>query len=182
MVNALRFALALGTLVLMLSGSGCSLVSFGAVNPMPPAVPEVAKTFSLELGQAVPNDQVLDTIAIRQFHATLRNGFHNAAGDRYVASPEAGSCRLMIDKATLRTENLGNVGKFLSITYRARWLDDHGATIVELVGMAQPRERTETRPRHLEDVVEVMYEQLIDALASSTVPAGKERQVAKATP
>ena len=43
--------------------------------------------------------------------------------------------------------------------------------------MAQPRDPFETRPRHLEDVVEVMYEQLIEGLENRDAP--KDRPVAK---
>src|SRR5690242_3346110 len=116
-----RLVLALGFLV-----GGCSSVTFGAVNPTPHvSVPETARSYSLEVSRAVANDQQLETIAIRQFHATLRNGFQSAAGDRYVPSPQAGTCRLVVDSATLSSANLGKVGKFLILKYRARWLDEN---------------------------------------------------------
>ena len=158
--------------------AGCHRVSFGAVNPTPYAqVPDMAKTYSLEVSSAVANDQPLDTIAIRQFHTTLRNGFQNVAGDRYVAAHTAGACRLVIDSARLGTADLGKVGKYLTLKYRARWIDENDVVVAELVGLAQPRDPTETRPRHLEDLVEVMYEQLVDGLATTEAAS---RSVAKA--
>jgi hypothetical protein len=161
--------------------AGCHLVTFGAVNPRPHvSVPDTARSYSLEVGRVVPDDQVLDTIAIRQFRTTLRNGFQNAAGDRFVAAPQAGTCRLVVDRATLSTADIGKVGKFLTLTYRARWLDENGAILAELVGMAQPRDPVETRPRHLEDVVEVMYEQLIEGLEGVDAKvSAADRPVAK---
>ena len=45
-----------------------------------------------------------------------------------------------------------------------RWYGPGGVKIASLAGVAQPRNPTETGPRHLEDVVEVMYEETVHGL------------------
>jgi hypothetical protein len=65
---------------------------------------------------------------------------------------------------TLAFSNLGDMGRFLTIRYRAHWADPNGQVLAEVAGTAQPRNPTDTGARHLEDVVEVMYEKVIDGL------------------
>lgn len=54
------------------------------------------------------------------------------------------------------------MGRFVTLRYRAKWISPEGELIAEVAGAAQPRNPTETGERHLEDVIEVMYERMID--------------------
>ena len=54
--------------------------------------------------------------------------------------------------------------------FRGRWTKADGQLIAEFAGVAQPRNPTETDNRHLEDLVEVMYEKIVDGLDRSQRP------------
>ena len=72
--------------------------------------------------------------------------------------------------------NLGVYGRFLNVRYRARWLTKDGETVAQVAGIAKPRNPLETGPRHIEDVVEVMYEMMVEGLnKAGPVPAQVER-------
>jgi hypothetical protein len=151
----------------MLSASGCSM-TMGEVHPRPNVmVRGSAGPFGLDVGKEVADTQELGNVTINEFRRTLRNGFRSAVGSRFT---DKGGVRLSIDSAELQIENLGGIGRFLAIRYRARWLAPDNAVIAELAGVAQPRNPLETGPRHLEDVVEVMYESLVKGLESEPVP------------
>jgi hypothetical protein len=106
-------------------------------------------------------------ITVSDFRTTLENGLKNAIGNHYSSAATA-PLRLVFDSADLELSNLGDLGRFLTVRYRARWVDQSGQTIAEIAGTAQPRNPTETGARHLEDVVEVMYEKVIDGLDKVT--------------
>lgn len=145
--------------------SGC--MTLHAVNPRPNiVVPSSSAKYALEIGAEVPDVQKLRGIDVVDFHQTLKNGFKNAAGSRFSEAKD-GNYRLVIDLATIEIANLGDIGRFLTIRYRGRWLGPDGAQLAEFAGVAQPRNPTETGPRHLEDVVEVLYEQSVDGLAKT---------------
>jgi hypothetical protein len=158
-------------LVVASLGAGCSY-TLGAVNPKPNVV--VGRSVgraSLDLS-AVDDTQRPDQdggapnmwkVSVTQFRNTLESGFRNAMGSHYSVEGE-GTTRLVFDTAELRFSNLGDLGRFLTIRYKAHWLDARGNVVAELAGVAQPRNPTETGKRHLEDVVEVLYEQAIEGL------------------
>jgi hypothetical protein len=164
-------------LTLMLSASACSM-TVGEVHPRPNViVGGAAGPFALDVGKEVADKQELDNVTVTDFRQTLRNGFRSAVGSRFT---EKGGVRLSIEYAELQMENLGGIGRFLAIRYRARWLGPDNGVIAELAGVAQPRNPLETGPRHLEDVVEVMYESLVQGLerepATPKRPAATDEQ------
>jgi hypothetical protein len=156
-----------GLALLMAGAAGCS-VTVGEVHPRPNViVGKGAGPFGLDVAKEIPDTQELGNVTITEFRRSLRNGFRSAVGSRFT---EKGGVRLSIDSAELQMENLGAVGRFLAIRYRARWLAPDNTVIAELAGVAQPRNPLETGPRHLEDVVEVMYESLVQGLDAEPSP------------
>jgi hypothetical protein len=150
----------------MLSAAGCSM-TVGEVHPRPNVmVGGGAGPFGLDVGKDVADTQELGNVTVTEFRRSLRNGFRSAVGSRFT---DKGGVRLSIEYAELQMENLGGIGRFLAIRYRARWLGPDNSVIAELAGVAQPRNPLETGPRHLEDVVEVMYESLVKGLENEPV-------------
>jgi len=146
-------------------------MTVGAVNPRPNVVVaaqaplvaiDVAKIADVQRPKGVSQQGTiyLTNVTITDFRRTLQNGFRNAVGGHY--AEQGAPLKLVLDAADLEFSNLGNLGRFLTIRYRARWVDRDGRAVAEVAGTAQPRNPTETGPRHLEDVVEVLYEKLID--------------------
>jgi hypothetical protein len=158
-----------GCVLLTLGGCGFTI---GAVNPRPNvAVSRKVGTASVDTSK-IEDIQHPDSegaaainlwkVSIKEFRTTLENGFRNAVGSHYAS--EGGATRLVFDEAELRFANFADLGRFLTIRYRLHWTDARGNVVAELAGVAQPRNPTETGRRHLEDVVEVLYEQAIDGL------------------
>jgi hypothetical protein len=152
--------------------TGCSF-TMGAVNPRPNVVVgRKVTTLAVDTAKVVdvqepkgtsPNGTIyLSHVHINEFRTTLENGFRNAVGAHYASG--TAPVKLVFDSADLEFSNLGGLGRFLTIRYRAHWETGRGDLIAEVAGTAQPRNPTETGVRHLEDVVEVMYEKLIDGL------------------
>jgi hypothetical protein len=157
--------------------SGCT-ATLGAVNPRPNVViARSVSTVSIDTskvtdeqepkGQATPGTLNMWTVKIKDFRTTLDNGFRNAVGSHF-ATGTSGHTQLVIDMADLEFSNLGGLGRFMTIRYRAHWNDAKGQLLAEVAGTAQPTNPTETGQRHLEDVVEVMYEKMIDGLDKTT--------------
>ena len=143
--------------------TGCS-VTVGAVNPRPNVVVAAdAPRFSLDANQ-VPDTIELDRVTLQKFRTTLSRGFANAVGSK-LSRPEAhDSVVLVLDKVEPEMSNLGNIGRFVSMRFRGRWMTPDNRLIAEFAGVAQPRNPTESGKRHIEDVVEVMYERIIGGL------------------
>lgn len=143
--------------------TGCS-VTVGAVNPRPNVVVAAdAPRFSLDANR-VPDTIELDRVTLQQFRTTLSRGFANAVGSK-LSKPEAhDSVVLVLDKVEPEMSNLGNIGRFVSMRFRGRWMTPDNRLIAEFAGVAQPRNPTESGKRHIEDVVEVMYERIIGGL------------------
>lgn len=148
-----------------LGGTGCTK-SFAAVNPRPSVVidPQMG-ALALELGEIPDTQTPADAgLTITAFRTTLTNGFRNMAGANYAAQSKDAKLVLHIEQAELGRGNLGTLGAFLTIRYRATWADGAGNKVAAMAGVAQPRNPAETGPRHIEDVVEVMYEEMVNGL------------------
>ena len=114
---------------------------------------------------AVPDTQSpADGLTIIEFRKTLENGFRNMVGPNLARSAQDAALTLRIEQAELGRGNIGNLGGYVTIRYRAAWLGPNNQKIATLAGMAEPRNPTETGPRHMEDVVEVMYQQIVAGL------------------
>ncbi|HEX2672254.1 MAG TPA: hypothetical protein VHM25_15345 [Polyangiaceae bacterium] len=149
----------------LLGNTGCTR-TFAAVNPRPSVVidPQMG-ALSLELGQ-IPDTQTPGDagLTITNFRTSLANGFRNMAGANYSAQAKEAKLVLHIEQAELGRGNIGSLGAFLTIRYRALWSDSAGNKVAAMAGVAQPRNPTETGPRHIEDVIEVMYEEMVAGL------------------
>jgi hypothetical protein len=143
--------------------AGCS-VTVGAVNPRPNVVVSAdAPRFSLDANQ-VPDTIELDRVTLQRFRTTLSRGFANAVGSKLSKVEAHDSVVLVLDKVEPEMSNLGNIGRFVSMRFRGRWMTPDNKLIAEFAGVAQPRNPTESGKRHIEDVVEVMYERIIGGL------------------
>ena len=135
--------------------TGCS-VTVGAVNPRPNVVVAAdAPRFSLDANQ-VPDTIELDRVTLQKFRTTLSRGFANAVGSKLSTVEAHDSVVLVLDKVEPEMSNLGNIGRFVSMRFRGRWMTPDNKLIAEFAGVAQPRNPTESGKRHIEDVVEVM--------------------------
>ena len=145
-------------LVLTLLG-GCSY-TYRSLNPRPQAL------VSAEYG-AISCDviAVTDTqhpngrVTVENFRQSLRTGFQNAAREYFVPPGTAGASTLVIDQADLEVQHVGTIG-VVTVRVRARWVNSAGQTISEHAGIAAPRNPLSTGQRHIEDTLEVMFEEL----------------------
>lgn len=160
----LRFASFLVGASLLVLSSGCTR-TFHAVNPRPSVVIDSEMgTLALDLG-TVPDKQVpADGAQVEEFRKTLETGFRNMVGAKFTPDSKSANMVLKLEQAELSHGNLGSLGKFMIIRYKAGWYGGDGSKIALFAGVAEPRNPTETSERHLEDVVEVMYEQCVQAL------------------
>jgi hypothetical protein len=188
------FGIGLGFMFLAL-GSGCfhsydRTFVVGAVNPKPSiAIDREVGPVSIEVLQIhdVQTPQVPHwnrpagsstylvgetNLVVKDFQATLRSGFRNAVG-RHYREPATGTAKLVLDQADIQLVDIPSMdasqppdGRFVTIAYKGRWLDSQGNVVSEVSGVAEPRFQGEKGPRHLEDVVEVMYENVLKGLAS----------------
>ncbi len=142
--------------------SGCT-ATFGEVFPRPNvAISGSAEDFALDL-TAVPDVVELDRVRLEQFGRTLLNGFKSAVGSHFAEPPQEATT-LVLQRVEPEFAHVGQF-RYLTIRYRAVWRGSKGEVLGEVAGMAEPRNPAETGARHLEDVVEVMYEQLINGLS-----------------
>lgn len=144
--------------------AGCT-TTWGVRNPQPNvAIGAGVAKLSVD-AKNVPDEQEVGNLIITDFRQTLINAGRNMAGSRFVPAGTAGAFSLVIDQAVLDAGNIGNIGQYLSLRFRARWLTPDGQLAAEVAGVAEPRNPTETGSRHLSDVVEVMYEQMVAGLS-----------------
>jgi hypothetical protein len=144
--------------VTLLCAAGCSI---HAVNPHPSVVVG-GNSAPLRLDvTAVSDQQPLDgtLYTIDNIKTSLENGLANAAGDKYRPdSPQS-----IVLKITQLEFKLASSPRFIGARYRAKWVAPGGREIAEVAGTARPRNPFETSPqRQLEDVIEVMYEKIVD--------------------
>lgn len=153
--------------------TGCSY-TVNAVNPKPNVVVPGGESATYRVNvSAVPDEFEVENITVKEFRKTLARGFQNAVGSKYAKDNQPASIRLVFDKIEMRLSNLGRLGKFANIQFRAKWVTGDGKVLAEVAGNASPRNPMEPGDRHLEDVVEVMYEKLIEGLdrvVSNTAP------------
>lgn len=151
-------------LVASVSGGCGGSTAFQAVNPRPSVVLDSKHgQLALELGN-VPDETTINALTITEFRQTLKNGFQNLAGKKLTEDPKAAALVLHIEQADLDKGAIGNRGGYIIIRYRATWSSGDGEELATFAGVAEPRNPTEPGARHLEDVVEVMYEQMVGAL------------------
>lgn len=163
---------ALPTLFVVAFTAGCG-VTVGPVNPRPNVVvtagaPKVSQDLT-----AVHDNYELELVKLTKFKTTLDTAFKNAVGSHYTTTSGDG-VRLVIENLEPHMSDLGNIGRFMIIRFRGKWVGANGAVLAEFTGVAHPRNPTEPGKRHVEDVVEVLYEKMIDALnqaAKAGVPA-----------
>jgi hypothetical protein len=172
----MKFWKPLAVVALAVFFSGCSM-TVGATNPRPSVVVSGdSPHFALDV-QRVKSDFDVERVHIKEFRTTLTNAFRNAVGSKYAEAKGSDAVVLSFESVEIELSNLGDIGKFLTLRFRGKWLTPDNEVIAEFAGVAQPRNPTETGPRHLEDVVEVMYEKAVgglnEALRLAPPPRGK---------
>ena len=166
-MNRISFAVVALSLLL----PACSM-TVNAVNPRPNVV-VAANTGTLTVDvNAVSDDHEVGRVTIHEFRKSLANGFRNAVGDNLAAPSDRSAVRLVITSVDLELANLGGLGQFITMRYRAKWMGSNGQTLAQVAGVARPRNPTETGPRHLEDAIEVMFENMIEGLDKATRRGG----------
>lgn len=159
--------------LLLASATGCTM-TVHAVNPRPNVVvPASSPKYSVDVSR-VPDHFEVERVTIDEFRTTLSRGFQNAVGSRFSSPKNHDSVVLVFDNIEAELNNLGSIGRFLSLRFRGRWLTPDNQLIAEFAGVAQPRNPTETGDRHVEDAVEVMYEKVISGLDESVRPAPRQ--------
>ncbi len=138
---------------------------FATVNPRPRVVVEgEAGKYAVDLG-TIPDEQSPGTgLNVIHFRKSLTSGFQNMLGASYTDQVDGANMVLAIELAELSRANIGQIGGYIIIRYRATWRTGKGTQVASLVGVAEPRNPTEPGPRHLEDVIEVMYEEMVQGL------------------
>jgi hypothetical protein len=142
----------------------CGSPTFHVVNPRPSVVidPKMGK-LALELG-TVPDQQKVDRLTVLEIRQSLQNGFQNLAGPNFTKDTKQAELVLHIDEAQLSKGSIGNLGAYLTIRFKASWSTGSGEQLAAFAGVAEPRNVTEPGPRVLEDAIEVMLEQSVQAL------------------
>jgi hypothetical protein len=159
--------------------AGCS-TTLGAVSPRPNVmIGAQSGPYTIDTTH-VRDIQEMDRVTVEHLRQSINNGFVSAVGSRLAPNAQTGAFRLVIESADLELSNLGSLGRFLTIRFKARWFLPDGTELAGVAGVAQPRNPTETGKRHLEDVIEVMLEKMIAALDESmkrAIPHGREAAV-----
>ncbi len=163
-------------------GCGPHIVRGG--NPHPTAVVPTG-TFALQIAPAVQDEQQFENIKMMDVRATLARGFYNALGQGAVSDDSGQATVLVIDECAFFLEHVGYVN-VLSARVRGRWLAPDGTQVGTFAGRPVPRNGlASSGQRQLEDLVEVMYEQLLHDYAESqgATPAttGGEQQASMGT-
>jgi hypothetical protein len=156
--------------------TGCS-TTLGAVSPRPNVmIGAQSGPYAIDTTH-VRDVQEMDRVTVEHFRRSIDTGFQSAVGSHLAANAQTGAFRLVVESADLELANLGGLGRFLTIRFKARWFLPDGTELAGVAGVAQPRNPTETGKRHLEDVIEVMLEKMIAALDESMkrgVPTRRE--------
>jgi hypothetical protein len=144
---------------LALTGSGC-LMTVEAVNPSPNVTVSGEGSYAVDVAK-VPD--VLEPgrgVTIVDVQKSVQSGFQNAVGSAYTREGDAGT-KLVFDafKASIDEGQIG----ILRVTYRVRWISAEGEVVAQSSGTALPKNPIQTGEGHWRDVLEVMFEQLVDA-------------------
>jgi len=147
------------TLCLAAATVGCSM-TVEAVNPSPNVTLSGQGTYSVDVAK-IPD--VLEPgrgVTLTEVQKSVQSGFENAVGGSYSADKTEGT-RLVFDSFKASIDE-GQIG-ILRVTYRARWLNSEGDVVASASGTALPKNPIQTGEGHWRDVLEVMFEQLVDA-------------------
>ena len=144
-----------------MSLSACA--SIEEVNPRPTvAVEDEAGPFGFVLGEGVKAEQEPSSqVTVYEFRKSLQNGFRNMVGSQWAGKKKARR-ELRLTQADLEMAKFYGAN-YITIRYRGGWYE-RNKKITSVAGIAQPRNPTETGDRHLEDVIEVMFEQTVAGL------------------
>ncbi|MDQ3034242.1 MAG: hypothetical protein M3Y87_17670 [Myxococcota bacterium] len=140
-------------------------------------------TFALEISDGVLDTQEFSNVRVMEVRSTLARGFHNALGTHATSDRSTGPTVLVIDECAFVLERVGYVG-VLSARVRGRWLSADGREVGQFAGRPVPRNGFASNgQRQLEDLIEVMYEELLRDYAETTsgAPASSGGETAQAT-
>lgn len=150
---ATAFVMILGQLL-----AGCTM-TVGAVNPTPNVMVTGKGTYSIDVTRVPDIIDVGRGATLTELKVSLTSGFRNAVGDAYAADG-TGDTRLVIESFQASIDE-GQIG-VMRITYRARWQNRNGDVLARLSGTALPKNPIQTGEGHVRDVIEVMYEQMVE--------------------
>jgi hypothetical protein len=141
--------------------AGCGSYVIRGGDPHPTALVPSGGPFALQIGGTVRDVQEFSGVRVTDFHGTLARGFYNALGAKATTDPATRPTVLVIDECALEREQVGYVGVLIA-RVRGRWLAADGVEVGQFAGRAVPRNGLNSDGRRqLEDLVEVMYEQII---------------------
>ncbi len=152
----------LGPLTLAASSTlfaGC-VMTVEAVNPTPNVAVSGDGTYSVDVRKVPDIVEPGRGVTITEVRKSLQSGFENAVGQAY--RPNLGGGTKLIFESFSASIDDGQIG-ILRITYRARWVTEDGETLAQAAGTALPKNPIQTGEGHWRDVLEVMYEQLVEA-------------------
>jgi hypothetical protein len=164
-------------------GCGPHIVRGGDPHPTT-VIPQ--GSFALKLAPEIQDQQEFENIKMMDVRATLARGFYNALGNSAV-SGDTQATVLVIDECSFFLEHVGYV-RVLSARVRGRWLAPDGTQVGTFAGRPVPRNGlANSGQRQLEDLVEVMYEELLHDYAqrqtggADSVTSGGEEQASMDT-
>ena len=152
--------LALAAVVVASVGCGGGHLVVKEVNPMPSVVVSGGAGYAVDVSQIPDRIEAGPRVALFDVRRSVEAGFHNAVGSHYRPGGD-GATRLVFDAFDAKLEP-GRI-VVLRVTYRARWIDEHGALIAETAGSAIAKNPLQVGSGHWRDSLEVMIEQLVNA-------------------
>jgi hypothetical protein len=141
-------------------GTSACVMTVEAVNPSPNVTVSGDGSYAVDVGK-VPD--VLEPgrgVTITEVQKSVQAGFENAVGAAYTRDGGAGT-KLVFDSFKASIDE-GQIG-ILRVTYRARWIGADGEVVAQSSGTALPKNPIQTGEGHWRDVLEVMFEQLVDS-------------------
>lgn len=153
-------------------GAGCSM-TVEAVSPSPNVTVSGDGVYSVDVTKVPDVLEPGNAVTIIDVQKSVQAGFQNAVGNAYSADDKGGT-RLVFDSFKASIDE-GQIG-ILRVTYRARWLNEDGDVVAQTSGTALPKNPIQTGEGHWRDVLEVLFEQLVDSY--SKAQEKRERQAA----
>jgi hypothetical protein len=142
-----------------LVASGC-VMTVEAVNPSPNVTVSGEGSYAVDVNRVPDMLEPGRGVTILDVQKSVQSGFENAVGAAYTRDGSAGT-KLVFDSFKASIDE-GQIG-ILRVTYRARWISADGEVVAQSSGTALPKNPIQTGEGHWRDVLEVMFEQLVDS-------------------
>jgi|GEM_PF-2109043 len=157
---ALALAVSLGV-----AACGGGVMRVGAVNPRPRVVVGAnAPRYALDVSR-VRDVIYQERVTVRDVQLSLLTGFRNAVGAKFAPQPGPDTVTLVIDG--VEADTLRDGGRTIALRYAGKWIAPNGQMITPFQGIAMPVERNLSGKKNVEDVMGVMFERMVAALAEA---------------